>query len=225
VLAVAAKITSASTAKAGKLLVEVREYFPNASLDWGDAKVGWNEQTTNESILQSLSKESFSKISRKVSQPRFEGGQLDRNPNTSGGTPIPILRWSVDLHESAQHKESLEQTFRKQFSERRAHLIPTRAPITSDGLIFVPTYDQRILAIDAKTGKVRWPVVFSGTPLGFSLDRSSNRDSYSLGLPAPDYLIRRVWGDFECLFGSRGWREFRGWTERSSEPKSDDTYL
>lgn len=198
VLAVAAKIASSSPAEAQKLLVKVREYYPNVSLDWGSGKVGWNDKTTNESILESLSKETFQKIAMRISQPRFEGGGLDRNANTDGGTPIPILRWSVDLHESAQHKENLERTFRKQLSERRSHLIPTRFPISSDGTIYVPTYDQRILAIDARTGKIKWPIVFSGSPLGFALDRSSNRDGYALGLPAPDYLVRRVWGDF-CI--------------------------
>jgi hypothetical protein len=123
-------------------------------------------------------------------------GPGGHNANTDGGQPIPILRWSVDLHESAQHKENLERTLRKQLAERRAHLVPTRAPISSGDLIFLPTYDQRILAIDAKSGKIRWPIVFSGSPLGYSIDRGSNRDSYALGLPAPDYLVRRVWGDF-----------------------------
>ncbi len=196
VLAVASKLASSTTTQAGKLLVEVREYFPSVSLDWAGSKVGWNDKTTGESILQSLSKEDFKKIAVRIRQPRFEGGGLDRNANTDGGQPIPILRWSVDLHESAQHKENLERTLRKQLAERRAHLVPTRAPISSEDLIFLPTYDQRILAIDAKSGKIRWPIVFSGSPLGYSIDRGSNRDSYALGLPAPDYLVRRVWGDF-----------------------------
>ncbi|MFM7927727.1 MAG: PQQ-binding-like beta-propeller repeat protein, partial [Pirellula sp.] len=196
VLAVATKLVSGSSAQANKLLQQVREYYANVSIDWNGTKIGWNDKTTNESILQSLKTENFQKIARRIDQPRFEGGTLDRNANTFGGKPIPILRWSVDLHESVQHKENLERTFRKQLSERRSHLIPTRSPIAADGLVFVPTYDQRILAIDAKSGKIRWPIVFSGSPLGFSLDRGSNRDSYALGLPAPDYLVRRVWGDF-----------------------------
>ncbi len=196
VLAVASKLVSGSTAQANKLLQQVREYYANVSIDWNGAKVGWNDKTSNESILESLKTENFQKIARRIDQPRFEGGTLDRNANTFGGKPIPILRWSVDLHESVQHKENLERTFRKQLSERRSHLVPTRNPIAADGLVFVPTYDQRILAIDPKSGKIRWPIVFSGSPLGFSLDRGANRDSYALGLPAPDYLVRRVWGDF-----------------------------
>jgi outer membrane protein assembly factor BamB len=196
VLAVASKLSSGTSAQANKLLQQVREYYANVSIDWNGAKVGWNDKTTNESILKSLQTENFQKLARRIDQPRFEGGTLDRNANTFGGKPIPILRWSVDLHESVQHKENLERTFRKQLSERRSHLVPTRNPISADGLVFVPTYDQRILAIDAKSGKIRWPIVFSGSPLGFSLDRGSNRDSYALGLPAPDYLVRRVWGDF-----------------------------
>lgn len=196
VLAVASKLASSTTAQAGKLLAQVREYFPSVSLDWAGSKVGWNDKTTTESILQSLSKEDFKKIAIRINHPRFEGGGLDRNGNTEAGQPIPILRWSVDLHESAQYKENLERTLRKQLAESRSHLVPTRVPISTQDLVFLPTYDQRILAIDAKSGKIRWPIVFSGSPLGYSIDRGSNKDSYALGLPAPDYLVRRVWGDF-----------------------------
>ena len=124
VLAVASKLASSTTTQAARLLVEVREFFPSVSLDWAGSKVGWNDKTTGESILQSLSKEDFKKIAVRIRHPRFEGGGLDRNANTDGGQPIPILRWSVDLHESAQHKENLERTLRKQLAERRAHLVP-----------------------------------------------------------------------------------------------------
>lgn len=197
VLALATKIATSSRPDSLLLLERVRGYFPNVSVEWDGAKIGWNDKTTADSILDSLSKEPYERIARTVRWPMFEGGQYDRNGNTIGGRPVPILRWLVDLHESTQHKEDLERTLRKQISERKSHVIPTRYPVaTPNGLVLIPTYDQRILAIDTRTGKIRWPIVFSGTPLGFAFDNPRELDGYSLGLPAPDYLIRRVWGDF-----------------------------
>jgi outer membrane protein assembly factor BamB len=197
VLALATKSAVVPQADALRFLERVREYFPNVSVDWDGAKIGWNDKTTAESILESVSKEPIKRVVRSVRWPMFEGGQMDRNANTLGGRPVPILRWLVDLHESTQHKENLERTMRKQISERKSHVIPTRVPVaTGNGLVLIPSYDQRILAIDTRSGKIRWPIVFSGTPLGFSFENSQERDGYSLGLPAPDYLVRRVWGDF-----------------------------
>jgi hypothetical protein len=197
VLAIATKIATSSRSDSLLLLERVRGYYPNVSVEWDGSKVGWNDKTATESILDSLSKEPFERIAKTVRWPMFEGGQYDRNGNTIGGRPVPILRWLVDLHESTQHKENLERTLRKQISERKSHVIPTRYPVaTPTGLVLIPTYDQRILAIDTRTGKIRWPIVFSGTPLGFTFENTREVDGYSLGLPAPDYLVRRVWGDF-----------------------------
>jgi outer membrane protein assembly factor BamB len=182
-------------ATAREALQLVRSDYPSFTVDWNGSKVGWNEKTTDESILQSLKQESISLISKPVIRPAYPGGDSLRNGETQAGLPLPILRWHVELHESFQHKDNLDRALKKQLGERKSVLIPTRYPIAVDSWILVPTYDQRVLAIDAKTGLVGWPCVFSGMPLGYSLDRFTGRDAFSLGLPAPDYLVRRVWGD------------------------------
>lgn len=176
-------------------LRQTRAEFPTFTTEWNGVKLGWNEKTSDEAILQSLSLEPISSITRKLSRPPYPGGNASRNADTPAGLPLPILRWHVELHESFQHKDNLDRALRNQLTERKSVLIPSRYPIAVDSWVLVPTYDQRVLAIDARTGLIGWPCVFSGMPLGVSLDRFSGRDAFSLGLPAPDYLVRRVWGD------------------------------
>ncbi|MFN9602848.1 MAG: PQQ-binding-like beta-propeller repeat protein, partial [Planctomycetota bacterium] len=172
-----------------------RAESPSFTTEWNGSKIGWNEKTSDESILQSLDQPQVTIRNRPVPRPAYPGGDPLRNAETQAGLPLPILRWHVELHESFQHKDNLDRSLKKQLSERKSVLIPTRYPIAVDSWVIVPTYDQRVLAIDAKTGLIGWPCVFSGMPLGFSLDRFTTRDAFSLGMPAPDYLVRRVWGD------------------------------
>jgi len=195
ILSVAAYQAAGLGAQAKAVLQGTRAEFPSATLDWRGAKIGWNDKTTDEAILQSLTNELAVEVARVVKRPAYPGGNPQRNADTQAGLPLPILRWHVELHESFQHKDNLDRTWKKQLAERKSVLIPSRYPISVDSWVMVPTYDQRILAIDAKTGRIGWPCVFSGMPLGFSLDRFAGRDGYSLGLPAPDYLVRRVWGE------------------------------
>jgi outer membrane protein assembly factor BamB/tetratricopeptide (TPR) repeat protein len=194
-MTIAASQAAKLDATAREALRLMRSTYPSFTTEWNGAKIGWNEKTTDESILQSLGLESISIVTKPVNRPAYPGGDSLRNAETQAGLPLPILRWHVELHESFQHKDNLDRTLKKQLGERKSVLIPTRYPIAVDSWILVPTYDQRVLAIDAKTGLVGWPCVFSGMPLGYSLDRFTGRDAFSLGLPAPDYLVRRVWGD------------------------------
>ena len=195
VMTVAAYRFAGMPAEAKKALATTRENFVSVSLDWNGSKIGWNDKTTDEAILQSLATDSVDRISRTVDRPAYPGGDSKRNANTLAGLPLPILRWHQELHESFQHKDNLDRTLKKQLAERKSVLIPSRYPISVDSWVITPTYDQRILAIDARSGRIGWPCVFSGMPLGFSLDRFAGKDGYSLGMSAPDYLVRRVWGE------------------------------
>jgi outer membrane protein assembly factor BamB len=195
-MTVAAHQATGSGNAARESLALTRRSFPSWSTEWNGVKLGWNEKTTDESILQSLANEPAVPFTRAIARPAFPGGNSQRNGDSKGGLPLPILRWHVELHESFQHKDNLDRALKKQLADRgKSVLLPTRYPIAVDSWILAPTYDQRVLAIDAKTGLIGWPCVFSGMPLGFSLDRFSGRDGFSLGMPAPDYLVRRVWGD------------------------------
>lgn len=194
-MTVASYLAAGMPTQARKTLATARRAFPTATLDWNGSKIGWNERTTDEAILQSLGGEPVQTLAKKISKPAYPGGNPMRNADTRAGLPLPILRWHVELHESFQHKDNLDRAMKKLLADRKSVLIPTRYPIASGDWILAPTYDQRILAIDAKTGRIGWPCVFSGMPLGFSLDRFAGRDGFSLGMPAPDYLVKRVWGE------------------------------
>lgn len=194
-MAIAACRASEMDGMSREALTLTRAAFPTFSTDWNGVKIGWNEKTADEAILESLSKEPIATLNKPVTRPSFPGGDSLRNADSQAGLPLPILRWHVELHESFQHKDNLDRAQKKQLNDRKSVLIPSRYPIAVDSWVLVPTYDQRVLAIDAKTGLIGWPCVFSGMPLGVSLDRFTGRDAFSLGMPAPDYLVRRVWGD------------------------------
>jgi outer membrane protein assembly factor BamB len=194
-MAVAAYQSAGMKGEAQRALATTRQHFVSVSMDWNGKKIGWNDKTAEDAILQSLVDQPVTLVSRLVTHPAYPGGVATRNADTKAGLPLPILRWVVELHESFQHKDNLDRTLRKQIAARQSQLIPSRTPISVGSLVITPTYDQRILAIDARSGRILWPCVFSGMPLGFSLDRFAGKDGFSLGLPAPDYLVRRVWGE------------------------------
>lgn len=178
-------------------LRKTRDQFVAASFAWNGTKIEWDASSSSEALLDRIRTEGISAVTRKVAYPAIPGGDATRNADTKAGLPLPILRWVVQLHESSQHKENLDRTLNKLVGERKSNLIPSRIPIAVGSLVITPTYDRRILAVDAREGKgkIRWACVFSGTPLGFSLDRFAGKDGFSLLQPAPDYLVRRVWGE------------------------------
>jgi outer membrane protein assembly factor BamB len=180
---------------AKRALAATRAKFNSVTLDWNGAKIDWNDKSTEAEILEKLKGEGLASFPRVVTHPPVPGGDSTRNADTRGGLPLPILSWLVQLHESSQHKDNLDRTLKKLVGERKWNLIPSRIPIAVGPLIITPTYDRRILAIDSRSGRIVWACVFSGTPLGFSLDRFAGKDGFSLGQPAPDYLLRRVWGE------------------------------
>ncbi len=123
------------------------------------------------------------------------GGSLSRNSDTHGGLPLPIVNWQQFLHESIQHEEGAAKTIKAKLGDRGATLLPTRVPIVIPPWVVVTTYDQRINAINLRTGKIDWPTSFSAIPYDVSTERFPGRDSQSLNLPIQDYLAKRIWGE------------------------------
>ncbi|MFN7732987.1 MAG: PQQ-binding-like beta-propeller repeat protein [Pirellula sp.] len=196
-MAAASWQAAGSKSQALAALTKTRDAFVAASFAWNGTKIEWDANSTNEALLDRIRTQGISAVTRKVAYPAIPGGDAARNADTKAGLPLPILRWVVQLHESSQHKENLDRTLNKLARERKSNLIPSRIPIAVGSMVITPTYDRRILAVDAREGKgkIRWACVFSGTPLGFSLDRFAGKDGFSLLQPAPDYLVRRVWGE------------------------------
>lgn len=196
--------TAGLQAEAIECLDQTREVFSKVSIDWNGTKIGWDNRTnpsvaSNEILKAIVGKReaadqatSFEKANK---QPYYLGGNPARNADTSAGSPLPILRWHTELHESKQHKDNLAGTFKEKILDRKQTFIPSRYPISVGPWIITSTYDQRIIAVDAKTGRLGWECLYSGMPLGFSMEQFANRDSNQFNAATPDYLTKRVWGE------------------------------
>ena len=201
ILVASAYQTAGMQAEALSVIESTRTQFNKVDLNWKGTKVMWDGRSI-------LSKNDFDKmelsgqlsIDRVVKQPYYQNGTPSRNADTNAGIPLPFLQWHAELHESKQHKDNLELTLKERVSDGKSSFIPTRYPISVGQWVIASTYDQRIVAIDALTGRLGWECPYSGMPLGFSTDRFLSREGYSYNLPAPDYLTKRVWG--ETLLGS-----------------------
>ena len=183
------------------VIESTRTQFNKVDLNWKGTTVGWDARTL-------ITKNDFDKmdlggqlpIDRIIKQPYYQSGNAARNADTNAGIPLPFLQWHAELHESKQHKDNLELTLKERVADGKSTFIPTRYPISVGQWIIASTYDQRIVAIDALTGRLGWECPYSGMPMGFSMDRFLSREGHSYNLPAPDYLAKRVWG--ETLLGS-----------------------
>ncbi len=203
VLTAAAYQSVGIEAKAFQVLESTRERFNRATVDWMGAKISWDGRTkVSKAILDEMRLMDFKQVKKPVEQPHYIGGNPNRNADSSAGMPHPYLRWTAQLHESKQHKANLQKTMsdtlaegRMTSTEGKSTFIPSRTSIGVGKWVITSTYDQRIVAIDTQTGLLGWECFYSGMPLGFSMERFSGRDSHSLNQPAPDYLLRRVWGE------------------------------
>ncbi len=201
VLAAASSQSIGKHAEALSLIESTRKTFNTLDLNWKDTKISWdNRSVFSKDFLDKMDVTGQHVIRRVVMQPYYPSGNANRNADTNGGIPLPILRWHTELHESKQHKDNLELTLKSKLSDGKSTLIPSRTPISVGPWIIASTYDQRIVAIDTLTGRLGWECFYSGMPLGFSMDGYLNRDSHSFNLPSPDYLTKRVWG--ETLLGA-----------------------
>ena len=195
VLTASAYQAAGMPAEALASLDSVRSTFADADLNWRGTRVRWDRSSLSKDILPQIAQPESQMAERVIKQPYFMGGNAMRNADTNAGIPLPNLRWHAELHESTQHKLNLERTLKEKLAEGKSTLIPSRVPISVGQWVITSTYDQRIVAIDSQTGVLGWECVYSGMPLGFSMDRFAGRDSHSLSLPAPDYLTKRVWGE------------------------------
>jgi outer membrane protein assembly factor BamB len=196
VLTASAYQSASMQSEAIRCIESTRNQFSTVSFDWGGSKVGWEGRLKRtEDVLDALRLEGSHAINRIVKQPLYFGGNANRNSDTNAGVPLPILRWHTELHESKQHKDNLEKTLKEKLAQGKSTTIPSRVPIAVGQWLIASTYDQRIVAVDIQTGRLGWECFYSGMPLGFSMDRFPSRDSHALNLAAPDYLIKRVWGE------------------------------
>ena len=173
-----------------------RTQFKQGEFTWKGTKVSWDGRSVlSKADLDKIELSGQQSIDRIIKQPYYQSGIATRNADTNAGIPLPFLSWHAELHESEPHKDNLELTLKQKLPDSKWSLIPSRYPISVGPWIITSTYDQRIVAIDALTGVLRWKCDYSGMPMGFSMDRYLGRDGHSYNLPAPDYLAKRVWGE------------------------------
>lgn len=174
-------------------------------VDWFGQSMNWDAATLDADIAAILKKLSdrlasqpVQRIDRIVSQPAIVGGDSRRNSDSQAGVPLPILRWHAELHESSQQKEELLSTLKTQTNlriDQATTTIPSRVPICVGRSVITSTFDQRIVAYDLQTGLLQWECVYTGMPLGFSMDNIPTRGSIGYEYGVPEYLAKRVWGE------------------------------
>jgi len=76
------------------------------------------------------------------------------------------------------------------------------------GLVFVNTVDSHLLALDAKTGQIRWDVAVEGYQRGFSLTAAplALKDKIIIGMAGGEYGVRGFLDAYDPQTGKRLWR-------------------
>lgn len=202
-----------------EVLELLRGSTPPTKVLWNGKELEWSSSTDTGKLLEQLTEGLPAYQDRIISQPLTFGGDSRRNANTLAGKVLTTRAWHTEVHESTFRIRALGTTVKAQLerNERDAFLIPSRVPIHVGRVVVFPTYDHRILAFDIPTGLFLWECAYTGMPISFSPDRFlASRGRNMEESAAPDYLIKRVWG--ESAYGqlsSDGERVF-GLCERPS---------
>lgn len=145
-------------------------------------------------------------------------GRADNNGHGFAASVMPIRRWHQWLHPSPQDTELINKIIHDRQSGTSS-LIPNRLPILIGKQVIMRTYDQRIVCVDAATGKLLWTSPFDGLPVRVLSEVRMGR------MIEGDGLANSVWGD--CAMGqlsSDGDRVF-GVCENSTQQASENLVL
>jgi outer membrane protein assembly factor BamB len=181
-----------------EILELLRGNSPSSKISWNGKEIAWSSGTDSAKLLDQLMEGMPTYQDRVISRPLTLGGDSRRNANTLAGKVLTIRDWHSELHESDFRKRALGVTLKTQLErgERDSYLIPSRVPIHVGRVVVVPTYDHRIHAFDVSTGLFLWECAYTGMPIGYSPDRMlSLRGQATEESFAPDYLVKRVWGE------------------------------
>ncbi|MCU0721837.1 MAG: PQQ-like beta-propeller repeat protein, partial [Pirellula sp.] len=186
------------TSSAIEILELLRGNSPASKITWNGKEITWNSGTDTTKLLVQLTEGMPAYQDRIVSRPLTLGGDSRRNANTLASKVLTIRDWHAEMHESDFRKRALGVTLKTQLErgERDSFLIPSRVPIHVGRVVIIPTYDHRIHAFDVTSGLFLWECAYTGMPIGYSPDRMlSNRGQGTEDSFAPDYLVKRVWGE------------------------------
>jgi outer membrane protein assembly factor BamB len=193
VLAAACWKAAASPAQAELILKSSKTFFPNGEMKWAGKKLQADESP--EELLAKINLGDVVSPQRKESRLRWIGGSEDRNGDFAVGVPLPLNNWDFWLHESKQHEMDAAKTIKQKLGDRSLSIIPSRLPLIIPPYAVVMSYDQRIYALNLRTGKLIWKPNTNHIPYDLGVDRNFMRDPTNSDLPIPDYLARRIWGE------------------------------
>ena len=96
-----------------------------------------------------------------------------------------------------------------------------RGVAVSDGLVFEGTMDAHLLALDAKTGEVKWNVEVADPAAGYSITHAPLVVGHNviIGVSGGEYGIRGHVTAYDALTGKQAWRWFS-----IPAPKGDPTF-
>ncbi|MCU0712292.1 MAG: PQQ-like beta-propeller repeat protein [Pirellula sp.] len=181
-----------------EILELLRGNSPASKINWNGKEIAWSSGTDTAALLAQLTEGMPAYQDRIVSRPLTLGGDSRRNANTLASKTLTIRDWHSEIHESDFRKRALAATLKAQLErgEKDSFLIPSRVPIHVGRVAIIPTYDHRILAFDVPTGLFLWECPYTGMPVGYSMDRILTMRSQGTEESfAPDYLVKRVWGE------------------------------
>ena len=92
-----------------------------------------------------------------------------------------------------------------------------------DDLVFVGTYDARLVALDARSGVVRWEMEVADRNLGHSITVAplAVKDKIVVGIAGGEYGVRGFVDAYEAKTGKRAWRF---WTIPGPGEPGNDTW-
>ena len=122
------------------------------------------------------------------------GGRADRNGESNVSMPSMLLSWDAKLHDSLQSEEGVLEVMRRKLNEE-ATIMPARVPLICNPRVIVQTYDQRVVAINLKNGRLDWHSPYSGLPVTLPRTRILGRQVGSAEPSIQSYLLSRVWGE------------------------------
>ena len=90
-------------------------------------------------------------------------------------------------------------------------------------LVFIGTVDAHLIALDSKTGQVRWDVIVADYQTGYSITAAplAVKDTVIVGIAGGEYGVRGFLDAYEARSGKRAWRF---WTVPGPGEPGHDTW-
>ncbi len=192
VLAAASAKGAGQESKAQALLTISMKHWPEKPLTWNSKPLSIGADGL--ASTADLDLKTIKTASRYLEAWPLIGGRADRNGESNVSMPSMLLSWDAKLHDSLQSEEGVLEVMRRKLNEE-ATIMPARVPLICNPRVIVQTYDQRVVAINLKNGRLDWHSPYSGLPVTLPRTRILGRQVGSTEPSVQSYLLSRVWGE------------------------------